>query len=180
VIEAELTAAEVAALFDLDERRIWKEVEHGVFGAMRGAPRFRLAEVVHLRVVVASGLDLGVEARKSLYRRIATSLTAKRPRELALAGYVFVKLAAAAQEIEARVSEFQRWKAKLTERADVLGGEPAFPRTQLAVRHIGELVRGGASVARVAVEHPALSTRDVELATCFAAAYPRRGRPRAR
>jgi uncharacterized protein (DUF433 family) len=178
MITVPLTTAEVAALFDLDERRIRKEVEQGVFGAMSGPPRFHLAEVVHLVVVAASGLDLAIEDRKRIYRTIATSLSAKRPRELALGAYLFVKLAAAAQAIDARVSEFQRWKAKLIERADVLGGEPVFPRTQLSVRHIGELVRRGASVARVAIEHPTLSTRDVELAKCFATAYPRRGRPR--
>jgi hypothetical protein len=46
----ELTPSEVVALFGLDERRVRKDVEHGVFDRGKSPPRFALAEVVYLRL----------------------------------------------------------------------------------------------------------------------------------
>lgn len=83
-------------------------------------------------------------------------------------------------EVEERLSDFEDWKKKLVARADVLGGEPVFPKTRLAVRHVGEMARRGASVEEIVADYPKLSKQDVEFAKRYAAAYPRVGRPRAR
>lgn len=176
----ELTTSEVAALFDLDERRVRKDVEYGVFDAQDSPPRFDLAEVVYLYTVAGIGFELGVEDRKKLYRMIATALRSKKPPELELSAYVVVKLVDAVHDVEARLSDFDKWKKKLVEREDVLGGEPVFPKSRLAVRHIGEMARRGASVEEITSDYPNLSKQDVEFAKRYVAAYPRVGRPRAR
>jgi uncharacterized protein (DUF433 family) len=79
-----------------------------------------------------------------------------------------------------RLSEFERWKKKLVERDDILGGEPVFPKTRVAVRHIGEMARRGASVEEISSDYPSLSKQDIEFAKRYVAAHPRVGRPRAR
>src|SRR5262245_59703882 len=176
----ELTPSEVVALFDLDERRVRKDVECGVFDPIESPPRFDLAEVVYLHMVAAMGLELGVEDRKRLYRMIAAAMRSKKLHDLELSTYVVVKLDSAVHDVEARLSDFDKWKKKLVQRDDVLGGEPAFPKSRLAVRHIGEMARRGASVEEIVSDYPNLSKQDVEFAKRFVAAYPRVGRPRAR
>lgn len=176
----ELTTSEVVALFDLDERRVRKDVEYGVFERIASPPRFDLAEVVYLCTVAGIGFELGVEDRKKLYRMIAGALRGKRPHHLELGAHVIVKLDSTVHDVEARLTEFERWKKKLVVREDLLGGEPVFPKTRLAVRHIGEMARRGASVVEIVSDYPNLSKQDVEFSQRYAAAYPRVGRPRVR
>jgi uncharacterized protein (DUF433 family) len=176
----ELTTSEVTALFDLDERRVRKDVEYGVFGELDSPPRFDLAEVVYLYAIAGLGLELGVDDRKKLYRMIAAALRSRKASELELSAYMLLKLGDAVHDVEARLSAFEKWKKKLVEREDVLGGEPVFPRSRLAVRHIGEMARRGASIEEITSDYPSLSKQDVEFAKRYAAAYPRVGRPRAR
>jgi uncharacterized protein (DUF433 family) len=90
------------------------------------------------------------------------------------------KLASAVHEIESRIERFARWKKKLVIRDDILGGEPVFPRSRLAVRHVGEMARRGAPVKEILEDYPYLEPQDVEFAKQFVTAYPRAGRPRVR
>jgi uncharacterized protein (DUF433 family) len=176
----ELSTSEVTALFDLDERRVRKDVEYGVFERMPSPPRFDLAEVVYLFTVAAIAFELGVDDRKKLYRMIAGALRGKKPQDLDLGAHVVVKLGSTVHDVEERLTEFERWKKKLVEREDILGGEPAFPKTRLAVRHIGEMARRGASVEEISSDYPSLGKQDIEFAKRYVAAYPRVGRPRGR
>jgi uncharacterized protein (DUF433 family) len=177
----ELTPSEVAALFDLDERRVRKDVEYGVLDRVPSPPRFDLAAVVYFCTIGASFLDLGVQVRKQLYQLIARALSARKPpRELELGTYLVVKLDSVVHAIEARLDDFAKWKQKLVEREDILGGEPVCPGSRLAVRQIGEMARRGASVQELLEDYPYLTERDIEFAKRFTTAYPRLGRPRAR
>jgi uncharacterized protein (DUF433 family) len=107
-------------------------------------------------------------------------MRSKKSPDVELGAYIVVKLDAAVHDVEARLNDFEKWKKKLVTRDDVLGGEPVFPKSRLAVRHIGEMARRGASVEEIASDYPNLSKQDVEFAKRFVAAYPRVGRPRAR
>ena len=176
----DLSTAEVTALFDLDERRVRKDVEYGVFERLESPPRFDLAEVVYLYTVAGIGFELGVEDRKKLYLMIASAIRGKKRNDLSLGAYLVVKLDSAIHDVETRLGDFEKWKKKLVEREDILGGEPTFPRSRLAVRHIGEMARRGASVDEITSDYPNLSKQDVEFAKRYVAAYPRIGRPRAR
>jgi uncharacterized protein (DUF433 family) len=177
----ELTPSEVVALFGLDERRVRKDVEYGVFDRRKSPPRFGLAEVVYLLAIARSKVDLGVEARKLLYRLIADALGEQTPpQSIELGAYLELKLAPAVHEVQARIERFARWKKKLVVRDDILGGEPVFPRSRLAVRQIGEMARRGASVKDILEDYPYLEPQDVEFAKQFVTAYPRAGRPRVR
>ncbi len=174
----ELTPSEVAALFDIDERRIRKDVEYGVFGRMKSPPRFDLAEVVYFRIISGVELQLAVEDRKELYRAITAGFRSKTRRDLEISAYLVVRLSSATRDVETRLREFARWKSKLVVRDDILGGEPVFPKSRLAVRHIGEMARRGASIGELAADYPTLSEQDIDFAKRFLTAYPRVGRPR--
>jgi len=177
----ELTPSEVVALFGLDERRVRKDVEYGVFNRGKGPPRFALAEVVYLFAVAALGVELGVDDRKRLYRLIAAALAERTPPEsIELGAYLEVRLALAVHDVEERLERFAKWKKKLVIREDVLGGEPVFPNSRLSVRHIGEMARHDGSVNEILEDYPYLDEQDIEFAKQFVAAYPRVGRPRVR
>jgi uncharacterized protein (DUF433 family) len=177
----ELTSSEVVALFGLDERRVRKDVEHGVFGRSKSPPRFALAEVVYLFAIAALGVELNVDDRKKLYRLIAAALAQRTlPTSIELGAYLEVKLALAVHDVEDRIERFASWKKKLVVRDDVLGGEPVFPNSRLAVRQIGEMARRGAAVKELLEDYPYLDEQDIEFATQFVVAYPRLGRPRVR
>ena len=47
----------------------------------------------------------------------------------------------AVHDVEGRLERFATWKKKLVTRDDILGGEPVFPNSRLAVRQIGEMAR---------------------------------------
>ncbi|MGE0550470.1 MAG: DUF433 domain-containing protein [Kofleriaceae bacterium] len=176
----ELTTSEVAALFDLDEGRVRKDVEYGVFERLKSPPRFELAEVVYLYLVARLGFELSIDDRKRVYRLIVGAASARRSRDIELGQYFVMKLDSAFHHVEERLSDFEKWKKKLVEREDVLGGEPAFPKSRLAVRHVGEMARRGAPVEEIIEDYPNLTKQDVEFAKRYVAAYPRVGRPRAR
>jgi uncharacterized protein (DUF433 family) len=176
----ELSTSEVVALFDLDERRVRKDVEVGVFERMESPPRFHLAEVVYLCTIAKLGLEVGVDDRKKLCRMIVAAIRSRKPHDLELSSYFVVRLLSAMHDVGERLSDFEKWKKKLVKRDDILGGEPAFPKSRLAVRHIGEMARRGASVEEITSDYPKLSKQDVEFAKRFVAAYPRVGRPRGR
>jgi uncharacterized protein (DUF433 family) len=55
-----------------------------------------------------------------------------------------------------------------------------FPKSRLAVRHVGGMLLRGASVDEVREDYPNLKDEDIEFSTIFMRAYPRVGRPRER
>lgn len=176
-----LTPLEVVALLGLDERRVRKDVEHGVFDRTKSPPRFALAEVVYLFAIAAFGFELAVDDRKKMYRLIAAALAERPPpKSIELGMYLELQLAPAVHEVEARIERFTNWKKSLVVRPDVLGGEPVFPDSRLAVRQVGEMVRRGASAKEILGDYPYLKKQDIEFAKQFATAYPRVGRPRVR
>jgi uncharacterized protein (DUF433 family) len=173
-----LSASEVVALTGLEERRVRKDVEYGVLGAAR-PPRFNLAEVVYFGVIAGLGFDLGVEDRKKLYELIRTALRSKNvPTRLALSDIVELKLGEIVDTLTRRRARFEAWKTKLVVDDAILGGEPVFPKSRLAVRRIGGALLNGTSVEEVKEDYPYLTDEDIEYARLYTVAYPRVGRPR--
>jgi uncharacterized protein (DUF433 family) len=98
--------------------------------------------------------------------------------EVQLTSLLTLQIGAVARDVEARVKAFETWKEKLVTVPEILGGEPVFPRSRLAVRHVGAIAARGEAVARILEDYPYLTGADVEFARTFARAYPRAGRPR--
>ncbi len=173
-----LSAAEVVAFTGLEERRVRKDVEYGFFGSA-SPPRFELPAVVYFRAVAELGFDLGVEDRKKLYVLIRDALKAKAPpARLALSAITELKLGDIVSDVKRKLERFEAWKAKLTVDERILGGEPAFAKSRLAVRQLGGMLIKGASPADVREDYPYLKDEDIEFARLYALAYPRVGRPR--
>ena len=173
-----LTAAEVAALVGLDEGRVRKEVEHG-FLARTSPPRFSFADLVYFDAVAMLDVDLGVADRKKLHKLIASALAADRAPSRIEMGPVFeVRLDRVTKDAEGKLARFESWKTRLVSDQTILGGEPVFPKSRLAVRQIGGMLLRGARREDVLEDYPYLTEQDLEFAPIFTKAYPRMGRPR--
>jgi uncharacterized protein (DUF433 family) len=173
-----LTVNEVAALSGFDESRVRKEVERGLFGSV-SPPRFTLSAVVYFRTIALLGVQLGVEDRKKLYSLIAKALrTTKPPSKVKISPVLEVKINRVAEEVGDKLGRFESWKKKLVTDDDILGGEPVFPKSRLAVRQIGGILLRGTPPNEVRDDYPYLTDRDIEFAKLYTSAYPRMGRPR--
>ena len=104
----------------------------------------------------------------------------ERPSTLALSPITEVRVGAVVEEVEERTGRFEAWKHQLVIDDRILGGEPVFPRSRLAVRNVGGMRLRGASIDEIRRDYPYLSVEDIEFARMYASAYPRIGRPRER
>jgi len=166
---------EVAALVGLDEGRIRKDVEHGLFEA----PRFNVADLVYFRLLALLGLSVSVDDRRRLHDLVEVAMRKRpAPRTIALSPVTEVKLGDVATDMQHKLERFSAWKKKLVETPDILGGEPVFPKSRTSVRHIGGLLLRGVPEDEVREDYPHLTDEDFEFAKLYAKAYPKMGRPR--
>ena len=91
-----------------------------------------------------------------------------------------LKLGQVAEVIGDRLEHFEAWKATLVTDDRILGGEPVFPKSRLAVRNIGKQVLRGVPAAELREDYPYLKAQDIEFAKLYTLAYPKMGRPRER
>ena len=177
---ATLTTNEIAALVGLDENQVRKEVEHGLTGT-GSPPRFNFVDAVYFGALAMLGLHLGVEDRRKLHEAIARAMVGKKaPTRIEVSPVLDLKLGQVAEAIGNRLQHFEAWKSKLVTSENILGGEPVFPKSRLAVRNIGKQVLDGVPVAELREDYPYLKDQDIEFAKLYTLAYPKMGRPRER
>jgi uncharacterized protein (DUF433 family) len=176
------TVNEAAALIGLEEKTVRKEVEYGLFGS-ESPPRFSLPALVYFRVLVLLGLQPSVEERKRIYALITKAFArSKRPAKVDVSPVLELKLGDVTEEVEDRLARFEAWKKKIVVDPEILGGEPVFAKSRLAVRRVGTMMLRGRANAEQEIreDHPSLKSEDIEFAKLYTLAYPRIGRPRDR
>lgn len=178
MVQAALSVTEVVAFSGVEEGRIRKDVEHGMFGS-ESPPMFTLAALVYFRVLAQLGVQLAVEDRKKIYALIAKAFSgSSEPANIEVSPVLELKLAKVTKQVTDTLSRFEAWKKKVVINPNILGGEPVFPKRRLSVRHIGGLVMRDA-LDEIREDYPYLSEQDIEFAKLYTLAYPKRGRPRA-
>jgi uncharacterized protein (DUF433 family) len=76
------------------------------------------------------------------------------------------------------VSEpFEAWERRLVMRPEILGGEPVFPRSRLAVRHIGGMLERGVPRSEILEDYPYLTPSDLDFSLRFMRMAPRHESP---
>lgn len=171
-----LTTAEVAAFTGLDEKSIRKDVEQGVVD-VGSPPRFAERALVYFHARALFAFGLAADDRRRLFTVVADAIERHVATVELGRGWV-LEVDRIAREVLGRVERFERWKALLVRSDDILAGEPAFPNSRLAVRHVGEMLLRGGNVVEIREDYPYLTDEDMEFAPLFATAYPRVGRPR--
>jgi uncharacterized protein (DUF433 family) len=191
-----LTLEELAALADVSPGRVRKELEEDIVPKRRvGRARlvFGPRDVFYfclVKHVEGEGvLTLDKRVRRSLHAAIArcanTNVELNEPLwrktkmgwELtAVHGWFDARQAFA--EAMRKVRLFVHGKRRLESRPDVLGGEPVFKGTRIAVRHVGELVKKGVPRSELKEDFPHLGDEDLTFAALFASLPRPPGRPR--
>ena len=172
-----MNTREVAALTGLDEGAIRKDVELGVIEA-GSPPRFAEPMLVYFSARALCPLELGVEDRRRLYLGVSRAVASRAAQHMLGRGWL-LNIEEISTELRSRIARFDLWRAHVVASDDILGGEPVFPNSRLAVRRVGEMLRRGASIEELREDYPFLSDEDLEFAPLFSMAYPKMGRPRA-
>ncbi len=174
------TPTEAAALAGLSEKRVRKELEYKVISAS-SPPRLSFAALVYLRFVRGSSLQLGVEIRNRLFRRIEAAYSGKSlpgKLQISVEGPFFLSLGEEVEEFWKKTEEFLVWKESLSIDPDVMGGAVTFSNSRLTVRRVGLLVQRGVKGEEILEDYPYLTLQDLEFAFLYLQAYPKQGRPR--
>ncbi len=142
----------------------------------RVAPRFLTGEdLVRLRVWRGVGDTLSAERRQRLFLAIAAKPTAKTVKADEL---LIVDVGEARKQVDRGVRDLEAAEAVVVKDKATLGGEPVFKGTRIPVYGIAAMREAGATAEDLLSGYPKLTERLLELARIWAAAHPRRGRPK--
>ncbi len=172
------TPNEAAALTDVTEKQVRKELEYGVIEA--SAPsQLSFVALVYLFLVRASGLRLPVEVRARLYRQLRDMLTSEQPmHDIEVSEPFYMRVNPRFESLLKRVEDYRAWKATLVEDPDIMGGSTLFPGSRLTVHHIGGMQERGIDPQEILEDYPYLNQQDLDFAQIFVRAHPKLGRPR--
>jgi uncharacterized protein (DUF433 family) len=173
------TPSEAAALTELSAKRVRKEIEHRVIEATR-PPRISFADLIYLRALQLLEVQLSVEDRVRLARRLLEEVRRSPDVDAVEFGQVLtLRVGAIVRFLTERTEHFERWKERLVTSPEIMGGEFVFPDSRLTVRRVGGMLERGVAPKEILDDYPYLTAEDLGLARLYVRAYPRVGRPRA-
>jgi uncharacterized protein (DUF433 family) len=174
----EFTTAEAAALVDLSEEEVRKEIEYKVINGnsmptARSSSRLSFSALVYLYLVRRSSLLLRSRERNSIYKRIVQTMSQdKIPEEIEVVDPFYLRFGAGVAFLGDKVSRFLKWKESLVSHPDRMGGSVTFPNSRLTVHHVGRMLEHGVDAQEILEDYPYLDSLDLEFARLFVRAYP--------
>lgn len=187
--DMDLSIKEMAALAGISERVLRNEMDRRVIRP-RGRTRARRPRLglptdalLYFMLVLETPVTLSPADRAALYRLItghgrdvgAWRATARGFRR----DNVTIDAAELRRRTAARLRLYRRGLSRLSSDPGVLGGEPVFRGTRIAIRHVGRLAQRVAP-AELRADFPRLTDDDIEFARVFVRMKPGPGRPRKR
>ena len=118
---------------------------------------------------------LPVDRRQGLFREVAAHPEAKM---LKADDLLFVDIDAARRDVTARMRDLDEAERLIHSDKETLGGEPVFKGTRIPVYSIAAMLEAGAEVDDLLSGYPKLDAHMLALGRLWAAAHPRRGRPK--
>jgi len=118
---------------------------------------------------------LPVDRRQGLFREVAAQPEAKM---LKADDLLFVDIDAARRDVTARMRDLDEAERLIHSDKETLGGEPVFKGTRIPVYSIAAMLEAGAQVDDLLSGYPKLDAHMLALGRLWAAAHPRRGRPK--
>ena len=142
----------------------------------RVTPRFLTAEdLLRLRVWRGVGDTLSAERRQRLFLAIAAEPTARTVKADDL---LIVDVGEARKQVDRGMRDLEAAEAVVSQDKATLGGEPVLKGTRIPVHGIAAMLDAGATAEELLSGYPKLTARMLDLARIWAAAHPRRGRPK--
>ena len=175
-----LTANEAAFVTRVPLKQVRRIIDAGLLfegvATLAGARMISGGALVGLRLAHLTADTLTLEARRRVIRRVLDEPKMENIREDA----VTVAVEPAAVDVREGLETLDRAKAMVAASPEVMGGAPCFSGTRIPVHDLADMIANGDTVEAVAAAYPQLDVDRVWLATVYAAAYPRRGRPPAK
>jgi len=179
---------EAAVLAGLSERAIRNEIGRGVIRVGRKARGRRPAlalprgAVFYFRLLRDLPVPLPRRDRGALYRLLLAEEKAagawERADDTLKRGMLRLDTAQARRDLDRLLAVYEAGRRKARSDPSILGGEPVFAGTRLAIRHIGRLALRNVPPERIRADYPSLSRDDIAFARLYAAMKPPPGRPR--
>ena len=191
-----LTLPEAAVIAGVTLRDVNRVIDEKIlperFYTLKGRRRVRAAACPLIGFYVRAADALTAEERSILIRRLSDRIGGEllrkpvtgwsenwRPADWIVEDRFltvsFWEFATDTQERHAKLSEARK---TVVEDPEILGGTPVIRGTRIPVHDIAAAVAAGQSPERIRSAYPALDDRIIKLATTYAEATPRRGRPR--
>ena len=113
--------------------------------------------------------------RERLFAAIRSQPTARTVKADDL---LIIDVGEARKQIADRARDLATAEAMVERKKSVMGGEPVFKGTRVPVRLVASMLADGAGEDEILEGYPALDRRQLALSRIWAAAHPRRGRPK--
>lgn len=175
---------EAAVMTGIEVKTLHNAIDKGVVrGTLHPTKRMEVKRVrmisetdlLKLKVWHSTGALLPADRRRKLFAEIEAKPSADTVR----AGeYVIIEVGKVRSELAKGESELAEANRVVTIDSSIMGGEPVFSGTRIAVYAIANMLSDGASAAEILEGYPKLDARLLQLGALWAAAHPRRGRPK--
>jgi uncharacterized protein (DUF433 family) len=179
------TPAQAAAVTGLPLPAVHKAIEYRLIRpkvVREGRSLCRLLskpQVLYLQLE-ANGLRcLPLATRRQIARAIEQAPNADMV-PVSQGGALVVEVKAARKRVEGALRRLVQAERMIVSDPDVMKGTPVYRGTRIPVHAIAGMFAQGATLKEILEGYPALTREAVELASVYANAFPRRGRPPAR
>lgn len=133
-------------------------------------------QLVYLRLEAEGVRLLPLAAR----REVAQAVVSKpQVHSIAVAGgsALVIEVEHARRKVEQELKRLRKVQAMVILDPEIMRGTPVFKGTRIPVELVAEMTAEGTTIEEILEGYPALSREQVELASLYVAAFPRRGRP---
>lgn len=168
-----LTANEAAIVTHVPVRQVHRIIDAGVLPLAKGVRIIGRNALVGLRLAHLTAGTLTLDAR----RRIIAKAMKNTGTETIAEEAIIIPLQPIAAEIEHGLNILHKAKMLVSIDEEIMGGTPCIAGTRIPAHLIADMVAKGESEAAILAAYPSLSADQVRLASTYAQAYPRRGRP---
>ena len=174
-----LSANEAACVTGVPLRQVHRIIDTGVLGSAaagsEGSRHVHCDGLVSLKLVHETTAIFTLDGR----RRLVRYLLGHPEAESACVHDVSVDVREMKEEVRRGLSRLGRARETITVDHAVLSGTPCVKGTRIPAHDIADMLTNGDSVEAIVEAWPGLTLAQIDAATCYARAYPRRGRPRA-
>jgi uncharacterized protein (DUF433 family) len=175
-----LTVTEAAVVAEVAVRDVNRVIDEHIvpegFYSLKGGRWLAPEACTFVRFYFATALKLTANERAHVIRALATAKPRRRTYE---DEFLTLRLEPFFDATEARHEKLMLARAMVIEDPDILSGAPVIRGTRIPVHDIAASAAAGVDRERLKEAYPGLGDEAIELASLYAEANPRRGRPKA-
>lgn len=180
--ENSYTPAQASAVAKLPLKAVQKLIDVGLIRPRRMRSGRETQRLISLEQLVYLRLEAeGVRLLPLATRREIAQTVVSKPKVPSIAvlggSALVVEVEHARRVVERELKRLRKVQAMVVSDPEIMRGTPIFKGTRIPVELVAEMAAAGTSVEDILAGYPALSREQVELASLYVSAFPRRGRP---